>query len=138
MISSQAFPAISRKWLLRTLRGSGCSEWLLEYLVPLLNPSKAFVSWEGRLFDGIDMESGVPQGRPVSALLSVLGPDAWVRKVYVTFAPPSTLSLFADDLSRPDLCVTHLLTMEPLLCEAQEGLSVRPRLSLPLRIGLGL
>lgn len=79
-----AFPSISQQYLLGTLRAAGLPENVLNIVTYFYDNNHCQIRFEGALYPGFTMTSGVRQGCPLSPLLYALAADALLEKICTT------------------------------------------------------
>jgi hypothetical protein len=91
-----AFDTIDHLWLLHTLAGKGAPGWLLNWLRSFLTGRTARLAFDGKEGEPIQILTGVPQGSPVSPILSIIFFATLYSKLEQQ-CPDISLIGFADD-----------------------------------------
>ena len=82
-----AFPSISRKYIFNVLVYMGVPPGIMHVFESLYNNCVSYICLSGRLYNGIDIQSGVKQGDPSSMTLFILGYDPILRWIAFRISP---------------------------------------------------
>ena len=92
-----AFPSVSHDFLKTSLNLLGLPQHALNLIEALYDNNKCKVTFQGKQYEGFDMESGVRQGCPISPLLFAASVDILLR-ILAKRLPGNSFRAFADDI----------------------------------------
>jgi len=95
-----AFPSLQHKFLFYVLKRMGIPRRMLNVLVKLYKDCGTIIVYNGGVFQGLIIKSGIKQGCPLSGTLFALALDPFIRLLLSRIEHPhDTLTAFADDLA---------------------------------------
>jgi endonuclease/exonuclease/phosphatase family metal-dependent hydrolase len=95
-----AFPSLSQHWIFHVLEFMNLPEFITTALKRLYSNCYAAILFNGEVYDGINITSGIKQGCPASGSLFALSLDPFIRHLLVQLPMPVHLIVaFADDIA---------------------------------------
>jgi len=92
-----AFPSVSHKFLLQSLRSIGLPDHAIAFIQSLYTHNNCNIAYKGNTYKGFGMFCGVRQGCPISPLLFAAAVDILLRRLQQKL-PSGVLRAFADDI----------------------------------------
>jgi endonuclease/exonuclease/phosphatase family metal-dependent hydrolase len=106
-----AFPSLRQQWIFYVLSRMGIPGNIVEALRKLYDNCVADILFNGEVFDGFAITSGIKQGCPASGSIFALSLDPFIRHLCLQLPPPLNITVaFADDIA---IATRTLLTILP-------------------------